>query len=302
MSSSTNISSTRNKDKIIGVIGLGLIGGSIARECRKAGHVVIGCDQNSIHNEQAIDLGIVDEIMELDELINASDIIGLCIPVDKIEELLPLVLDKIKWSQFVFDVGSTKKGICEEVQSHPKRTQYVAAHPLAGTEFSGPKAAILDLFRHKKNIICEEELSDENALGQVVGLFDEMGMQTLFMNPDEHDKHMAYVSHLSHISAFTLSLTVLDIEKDEKQIFNLASTGFESTVRLAKSNPLNWASIFDKNSEHLSKALENYIQHLQAFKQIIDEKNIEHSVQLMDRANDIKRVLNGIRLNVVKLS
>ena len=158
------------------------------------------------------------------------------------------------------------------------------------------------MFKGKKNIICEEHKSDEDALEKVLTIFNELGMQSLFMDADSHDKHMAYVSHLSHVSAFTLSLTVLDIEQDQKQIFNLASTGFESTVRLAKSNPDTWASIFDKNSTHLSDALGQYINHLQHFKSVIDSGDKMASKELIEKANEIKRVLNGLKLNVVKLS
>ena len=286
----------------IGIIGLGLIGGSIAKECRRAGYKVLGADASEKHKEQAVDFDVVDEVMSVDDLVAASDVIGLCIPVDLIAEKIPLVLNKIKWNQVVFDVGSTKRGICEAVRDHVKRSRFIAAHPLAGTEFSGPKAAVFDLFKGKKNIICEEGLSDEDALRKVVDIFNLLGMQSLFMQADDHDKHMAYVSHLSHISAFTLSLTVLDIENDEKQIFNLASTGFESTVRLAKSNPKTWSSIFENNSEYLSTALGSYINHLSEFKRILDEGDKSKSIELMERANEIKRVLNGMSLNAIKLS
>jgi len=262
----------------IGIIGLGLIGGSIAKECRRAGHRVIGADASDKHRAQAVDFEVVDEVMSVEDLIAASDVIGLCIPVDIIAEKLPLILDKIKWNQVVFDVGSTKSGICEVVKNHEKRSRFIAAHPLAGTEYSGPTAAIFDLFKGKKNIICQEGMSDEDALRKVVDVFNLLGMQSLFMQADDHDKHMAYVSHLSHVSAFTLSLTVLDIENDEKQIFNLASTGFESTVRLAKSNPKTWSSIFENNSEYLSKALGSYIDHLSEFKRILDEGDNEKSI------------------------
>lgn len=286
----------------VGIIGLGLIGGSIAKECRRAGHRVIGADTSEKHKAQAIDFEVVDEVMSADDLIAASDIIGLCIPVDVIAEKLPLVLDKIKWNQVVFDVGSTKRDICKAVREHEKRSRFIAAHPLAGTEHSGPTAAIFDLYKGKKNIICEEDLTDDDALRKALEVFDLIGMQSLFMQTQDHDRHMAYVSHLSHISAFTLSLTVLDIEKDEKQIFNLASTGFESTVRLAKSNPKTWSSIFDKNSEYLSTALGSYIEHLSEFKRILDEGDKEKSIAMLERANDIKRVLKGMSLNAIKLS
>lgn len=287
---------------IVGIIGLGLIGGSIAKECRRAGLRVLGADDNEKHRAQAKDFEVVNEVVEVEELLATSDVIGLCIPVDLIAIHLPNVLDRIKWNQVVFDVGSTKRAICSSVKDHQKRSRFVAAHPLAGTEHSGPTSAIFDLFRGKKNIICEEGDSDEDALRKVVDVFNLLGMQSLFMQAIDHDKHMAYVSHLSHISAFTLSLTVLDIENDEKQIFNLASTGFESTVRLAKSNPKTWSSIFDNNSEYLSTALGSYIEHLTEFKRILDEGDKDKSIVLMKRANEIKRVLNGMGLNTIKLS
>lgn len=281
----------------IGIIGLGLIGGSIAKECKEYGYEVLGCDLNPVHVEQALAFNLVDKMVALDQLIAEVEIIGVCIPVDLIANIIPKILDKINPNQTVFDVGSTKKEICDAVRNHENRNRFVAAHPLAGTEFSGPSAAILNLFRNKKNLICEEELADKDAVQNILQVFEVLGMQSSFLNPNDHDKHMAYVSHLSHVSAFTLALTVLDIEKDEKLIFNLASTGFESTVRLAKSNPTTWSSIFDKNRHHLSDALENYIQHLTAFKKVIDEENTTKSIEMMDRANDIKRVLKGIVVN-----
>ncbi len=284
------------------VIGLGLIGGSIAKECRTRKHHVYGVDSNPIHQEKAIDFGLVDEVVDLDVAVEKAELFLVAIPVDAIEGVCQKLLDKINWTQTVFDVGSTKSGICNAVASHPKRGRFVAAHPLAGTEFSGPGAAIIDLFRNKKNIICEEHKCDDDALEKVLTICNELGMQSLFMDPDAHDKHMAYVSHLSHVSAFTLSLTVLDIEQDQKQIFNLASTGFESTVRLAKSNPETWASIFNKNASHLSDALEQYITHLQQFKAAIDSGDKVATMEMMEKANEIKRVLNGLKLNVVKLS
>jgi len=284
------------------VIGLGLIGGSIAKECKQLGYEVIGVDDNPQHQEKAIDFGLVNKVVDIEHAIAEADVFVVAIPVDAIESVSLKLLDNINWNQTVFDVGSTKGDICAAIAKHPKRARFVAAHPLAGTEFSGPGAAILNLFRAKKNIICEEHLSDEDALESVIKIFNDLGMQSLFMAADAHDKHMAYVSHLSHVSAFTLALTVLDIEKDQKQIFNLASTGFESTVRLAKSNPETWSSIFNKNSRHLSDALERYISHLNHFKEVIDNGDIVSSKELILQANEIKRVLNGLKLNIVKLS
>jgi len=284
------------------VIGLGLIGGSIAKECKTLGYEVVGVDENPEHCDKAIDFGLVDRIETLETGLDTCEVFCIAIPVHAIEAVSLSLLDKIKWNQTVFDVGSTKGNVCIAVKNHQKRSRFVAAHPLAGTEFSGPGAAILNLFRGKKNIITDEDLSDEDSLESVLTIFNDLGMQSLFMQSDAHDRHMAYVSHLSHVSAFTLSLTVLDIEQDQKQIFNLASTGFESTVRLAKSNPETWSSIFDKNSDHLSDALARYINHLQHFKKVIDSGNKTESKELIQKANEIKRVLNGLKLNVVKLS
>jgi len=205
---------------------------------------------------------------------------------------LPQILDTVGPKTVVIDVGSTKSDICEVVKNHPNRGQFVAAHPLAGTEFSGPEAALKGLFADAKNIICEKEKSNATALETALQVFESMGMKTLFMSPEEHDRHLAYVSHLSHVTSFSLGLTVLDIEKDEKQIFNLASTGFRSTSRLAKSNPQTWKAIFGRNRKYLGEALEGYIKTLTEFKNAIQENDIDKMELMMKEANDIKRILN----------
>ena len=275
------------------IVGLGLIGGSIARDLKSQINVsVTGVDNNKEHQEVAMELGLVHEVLNFNVGIRKADVIILAIPVDKIEAILPEVLDMIDDSQVVIDVGSTKEFICHAVADHPKRKRFVPAHPLAGTEYSGPTAALQRLFVDKKNIICEKEKIDVDALDTALKIFNSLGMKTYFLNPAEHDKHLAYVSHLSHVSSFMLGLTVLEIEKDENQIFNLASTGFSSTVRLAKSNPETWAAIFNKNNNNLSTALDSYIDYLKEFKQAIDDKDIKTTLKLMADANDIKRILN----------
>ncbi|NNF32839.1 MAG: prephenate dehydrogenase [Saprospiraceae bacterium] len=277
----------------VSIVGLGLIGGSIARDLKSQINVTVyGVDNNPDHAVQAMELGLVHEMKSLEEAIAESDVIVMAIPVNHIESILPSVLDQVDVHQTVIDVGSTKEKICAGVQSHVNRSRYVAAHPLAGTEYSGPTAAIPRLFVDKKNIICERDLSADDALEVALKIFRSMGMKTYFLNPGEHDKHLAYVSHLSHVSSFMLGLTVLDIEKDESQIFNLASTGFASTVRLAKSNPNTWAPIFEKNKEHLATALDSYINYLIKFKKAIEGNDESTSRELMQEANDIKRILN----------
>jgi prephenate dehydrogenase len=276
----------------ITVIGLGLIGGSIAKDLKSQLNVEVwGVDASEDHMKQALELGLVHSLADMESGIKDADMIIISIPVNKIEGLLPRVLDQISDKTTVIDVGSTKDDICKTVSKHSNRKRFVAAHPLAGTEFSGPTAAMKGLFQNKKNIICEKEKSAPDALDSALRLFESLGMTTTFMSPKEHDKHLAYVSHLSHVSSFMLGLTVLDIEKDEKQIFDLAGTGFASTVRLAKSNPYTWSAIFNKNRKFLLEALDSYILHLQNFRNHIDTKNVEAIEQLMAESNKIKRIL-----------
>ena len=286
----------------IGVIGIGLIGGSIARDLGEKGHEVYGYDRLPVHEDIARDTGLIKQSLPLEELCTSCEAIFVCIPVDLAAELVDEILHLIGWNTVVIDTGSTKSSICRQLRNHKKRGRFVASHPLAGTEFSGPKAALTGLFAGKKNIICEEHLSDEDALSVAIELMDSMQMQTLFMNAEEHDKHMAYVSHLSHVSAFMLSSTVLDIEKDQKQIVNLASTGFQSTVRLAKSSSRTWAPIFNDNAQNILKALDSYIDHLSGLREAINNGDTEMVMNIIEGSNDIKRVLSGMKHNIVKLS
>lgn len=277
----------------ISVVGLGLIGGSIALDLKRQLNIeVYGVDSNEQHQHLALERGLVHKIVSLAQACSTSDLIIVAVPVSTIEDLLPTILDQINDQVTVTDVGSTKQNMITSIKDHPRRAQFVASHPLAGTEFSGPTAAFEGLFRNKKNIICDKQDSSDKAVSLVSRVFESIGMHNDYMTADEHDRHMAYVSHLSHISSFTLSLTVLDIEKDENQIFNLASTGFASTVRLAKSNPATWAPIFSRNRTYLSKALSQYIDRLSEFKTALDDDNQEHSRKLMQEANDIKRILD----------
>ncbi len=277
----------------ITIVGLGLIGGSIALDLRSQLCIqVYGVDSNIEHQQKAIELGLVDKIVTLQEGVQLADVVIVATPVDSIEVMLPQILDLVDTSTTVTDVGSTKGQICRQVKDHKNRGRYVAAHPLAGTEYSGPTAAMSGLYRGKKNIICDKHLSDEDAVETVTRLFASIGMSTSYMESEDHDRHLAYVSHLSHVTSFALGLTVLHIEKDEKQIFNLASTGFESTARLAKSNPDTWAAIFDKNSEYLVEALDGYIDQFQRFKSAIQSRDQEQMKELMRAANPFNEYNN----------
>jgi prephenate dehydrogenase len=278
------------------IIGLGLIGGCIAVDLRKAGIAteLSGLDLNPDHGKQALALGLIDKIESEDKALPVSDLIILAIPVNALCALLPVVLDNVKKGAVVIDAGSTKAMICRSVNHHPKREQFVASHPIAGTENSGPSAAFSGLFEGKTNIICEREKSSDEALRIAEKVFRALGMNTIYMEAEEHDKHVAYVSHLSHVSSFLLGQTVLDIEKDEKNIFNLAGSGFASTVRLAKSSPEMWAPIFEQNVEYLSQALLEYIMHLQRFHYHLLKRDTKELHRILSKANEIRSILNGL--------
>lgn len=285
----------------IGVIGLGLIGGSMARDLRATGVAsqVVGVDQNPAHAERALALGLVDSIAGLEEAAASADMLLVCIPVNAIQTYLAHIMD-LAGNAVVIDTGSTKSLICRAVRQHPARERFVAAHPIAGTENSGPDAAVAGLFAGKVNIICEPDRSGTRAMELARLVFDALQMKTTFMDPEEHDRHVAYVSHLSHVSSFLLGQTVLDIEKDEKNIFTLAGSGFASTVRLAKSSPDMWAPIFEQNAGFLTRALEEYIAHLKRFHQCLVNRETSRMHEILSRANEIRRVLSGIELNQQK--
>ena len=280
--------------KKIAVIGLGLIGGSMALELKKRTWATLyGIDNNPAHAEKALELGIVFEKANLD-IVKDVDVVIIAVPVNAIPGLVIDVLDRIGEETLVLDVGSVKTEVCAAVKYHNKRKNYVAAHPIAGTEFSGPEAAMYDLFTNKINIICEKDLTDANILKKALQLFDLLEMRSTFMEPLEHDKHIAYVSHLSHISSFMLGKTVLEIEPDEKNIFNMAGSGFRSTVRLAKSSPEMWTPIFIQNKDNILKSLTEYIKNLETFKQLIEQGSGDEVFDIMQSTNRIKNILDGI--------
>jgi prephenate dehydrogenase len=286
------------------IVGLGLIGGSIAIDLRKAGVAsrLIGVDASAKNAVRAVELALVDETATLESALTQSQLVVLAIPVNALAKVLPAVLDLIPADATVLDAGSTKGSICKAVVRHARRGRFVAAHPIAGTENSGPDAAFSGLFTNKTNIICEKDRSDADALALAQRVFSALGMNTIFMEAEEHDKHVAYVSHLSHVSSFLLGQTVLDIEKDEKNIFALAGSGFASTVRLAKSSPEMWAPIFEQNLDYLSQALQEYIMHLQKFHYHLLKRDTNELHKIMSNANEIRRVLDGLELKQRKLT
>src|SRR6478672_2516281 len=275
------------------VVGIGLIGGSFALALKDKGlaNRVIGVDSQEEHKTKALALRLVDDVKELTEAVKESELIFLAVPVDAASKMLPLILDMVD-KQVVMDAGSTKEGIVDAVKDHPKRGRFVATHPMWGTEYSGPDAAVRGAFEGKATVICNEDESDEDAVDIVENIYRQLGMHLVYMNAHDHDVHVAYVSHISHITSFALANTVLEKEREEDAIFELASGGFESTVRLAKSNPLTWASIFMENRENVLDVLNEHISQLRKFKACLEKENVEYLAELMTQANKITRILN----------
>jgi prephenate dehydrogenase len=277
------------------IIGIGLIGGSFALEIKKIfpDSNIIGIDNSKENLDQAINLGIIDAIGSIDDITNPFMIL-LAIPVKSIINILPNVLDKSTIDTIVIDFGSTKNSICKSVINHKNRSNFVAAHPIAGTEFSGPNAAHYGLFDNKNIIICEHEKSNENIINTALEIFSKMKMIVSYMDSISHDKHIAYVSHLSHLSSFMLGKTVMDEEESEKNIFDMAGSGFESTVRLAKSSPKMWTDIFDDNKANVLKSLSDYINNLELIKDLIESNKFEELESQLKKTNYIKKILKGI--------
>ncbi len=283
----------------ITVVGLGLLGGSFALKIKQKEKTnrITGVDINEDHARIALEAGMVDEIATLDESLAGAELVILATPVDVIKKELPGILDKVSATAIVMDLGSTKMQIIESVRNHPKRKQFIPAHPIAGTENSGPDAAFADLIRDRIMIFCDKADSDPVMSTFMEAFCKMLDMKVIHMKSEQHDRHLAYVSHLSHISAFALGLTVLHKEKDERTIFQMAGSGFSSTVRLAKSAASMWSPIFSQNKENVVSALDDYIQQLKVFQHIIKNDDVEGSAMLMNEANDIRRILLAIDLN-----
>ena len=281
--------------KNIYAIGVGLIGGSLAIDIKKNNpNVVIhGISRKDSTLDKALELKLIDKKATLDDIENA-DLVIVSIPVDATVKLLPTILDKVSDTGLVVDAGSTKEDICKAVENHPKRRNFLAMHPIAGTEHSGPTAAIEGLFQGKTNIVCEVEKTTFKLQEKALKLFTDIGMRIRYMNPVDHDKHIAYVSHLSHISAFMLGKTVIDKEKNERDIFDMAGSGFASTVRLAKSSPEMWTPIFKQNKTNVIETLEEYISNLTHFKALMEQDDFDAIFSEMESTNHIKDILKGI--------
>ena len=278
----------------IGIVGLGLMGGSFALDIKTPfpNSIIYGLDNSEDNLNKALKIGLIDYQIKYSEL-NKMDIVLVSVPVNHLLKIIPKVLDTVGKNTLVIDVGSTKEAICSLLKNHKNRSNYLAAHPMAGTEFSGPSAAQKNLYIGKTNIICEFEKTD-NELGKfALEIFEGLKMKTIYMDPKSHDVHVAYVSHLSHVSSFMLGKTVIEKEKNEDNIFDLAGSGFESTVRLAKSNPKTWTPIFLQNKTNLAAAIEEYVSNLNLLKELILNENEVELSEILNNTNRIKEILNN---------
>ena len=275
------------------IIGVGLIGGSFALGLKDKGLAknIIGVGRTKKSLDKAKELGIIDESLPLQEAVAKSDLIYVAIPVDATIDVVKEVLDQIGEKQVVTDAGSTKHALCAAIGAHPNRSRFVASHPMWGTEYSGPEAAVRNAFSGKTCVICEREHSAPDAVAAVEAAYRALGMHIIYMKADEHDVHTAYVSHISHITSFALANTVLEKEREENAIFELAAGGFESTVRLAKSSPAMWAPIFMQNRENVLDVLNEHISQLRKFKACLEKENYDYLYELMEHANTIRRII-----------
>ena len=275
------------------IVGIGLIGGSFALSLRENGlsDNILGVDNNRMNADRALELGLVDRIASLEEAVSEADLIVLAIPVGTIPMVTVKVLNKVRPDQVVMDMGSTKQELCELISMHPNRGRFVATHPMWGTEYSGPEAAVKGAFTGRTVVIAESERSDTDARELVEAIYTKIGMPIKYMEAEEHDTHTAYISHISHITSFALALTVLEKERETSHIFDLAGAGFESTVRLAKSSPETWLPIFMQNKYNVLDVLREHIHQLQVMRKMLERDDTAGLRATMEKANSIKKIL-----------
>lgn len=275
------------------IIGIGLIGGSFALSLKEHGlsSEVWGVDNSQSNAAKALELGLVDKIATLDEAVEWADLIVIATPVDYIPVLAVKLLNRVRDNQTVIDMGSIKSKLSEVISQHPNRKRFVATHPMWGTEYSGPEAAIKGAFSGRTVVICDRELSADDSLQLVENLYDKIGMHKVYMSSEEQDMHSAYISHISHITSFALALTVLEKEREEEHIFDLAGGGFESTVRLAKSSPQTWVPILIQNRYNVLDVLREHIHQLQIFRKMLEKEDKKGLIAAIEKANRIKKII-----------
>ncbi len=276
------------------VIGIGLIGGSFALSLKDNNltQCVLGYDASPANLSQALELGLIDKEVDLEEGIAQADLIVLSIPVDSMPTLAIKVLNRVSPNQVVIDMGSIKEELCEVISMHANRRNFVATHPMWGTEHSGPQAAQKNAFKGRTCVICEQEKSNPEAVELVKNIYTTIGMPVIYMDADEHDIHVAYISHISHITSFALALTVLEKEREEQHIFDLAGGGFESTVRLANSSASTWVPILTRNKYNVLDVLREHIHQLQIMRKALESDDRETLTKMMRKANTIQKIIH----------
>ena len=275
------------------IIGVGLIGGSFALALKEQqlAKNIIGVDASEINIEKALALGLIDEALSLEDAVKKSSLIFLAIPVDATVTVVKKLMEFVTAKHVIADAGSTKLALCDLLKDHPLRDRFVATHPMWGTEHSGPEAAVSGAFTGKACVICDKENSAADAVETMEFIYKKIGMHLVYMDAKAHDLHAAYVSHISHITSFALANTVLEKEREDDAIFELASGGFESTVRLAKSNAAMWVPIFKQNKENVLDVLNEHIMQLKKFKSCLEKDNYDYLQELIEDANKISRII-----------
>ena len=276
------------------IAGLGLIGGSFALALRDRGIAdeILGVEKSDENAAEALRLGLADRIVTLEEGVPQADLVVLATPVDTIPLMAVKALNHVTDRQVVMDMGSIKAELCEVISMHARRGRFVAAHPMWGTEYSGPRAAQHGAFTGRNAVLCEAERSDADALAAVERIFRALDVPVVYMGAEEHDLHAAYVSHISHVTSFALALTVLEKEREERHIFDLAGGGFESTVRLAKSAAATWVPILLRNKYNVLDVLREHIHQLQIMRRMLERDDAEGLKNAMERANTIQRIIH----------
>lgn len=281
------------KEINVAIIGVGLIGGSFALSLRDNGLCtkITGVDKNPTNARRALELGLVDEILEMEDAVADAGLVVIATPVDSIPLIAVKVLNNVRPGQVVMDTGSIKGELSEVIRCHPNRGRFVATHPMWGTEYSGPEAAVRGAFEGRTVVVCDREASDEDALRLVEEIYGKIGMPVSYMSSEEQDLHSAYVSHISHITSFALALTVLEKEREEEHIFDLAGGGFESTVRLAKSSPQTWVPILLQNKYNVLDVLREHIHQLNILRKMLERDDSKGLGAAIEKANTIRRII-----------
>lgn len=274
----------------IGIIGLGLMGGSFAKAVKKYGIAknVFGYARSEKSKKEILELNLVDELLDIKTLKEKSDLIVLAIPVDNIIAVLPDLLD-VSEDTTIMDLGSTKEFIVKNIPSEI-RENFVAAHPMCGSEKFGPKAAMDNLYEGKTVVLCDLEDNTQLHKYRAIRVFQEIGMRLVFMNSKDHDVHACYMSHLPHAISYSLANTVMGHE-DPKSIIALAAGGFKDMSRIAKSSPDMWTDIFRQNKDNLLDSIDLFEEHMKKVREMVEEENYDELKQWMEKANTLHEIL-----------